>query len=68
LMTLLGAQKVFWKMHVTHAASECLQPWSFRTDTASLMIITLSAAWISLTALELCIFILLVVLMARLGF
>jgi hypothetical protein len=60
-MTLLGAQKVFWKMHVTHAASECLQPWSF-------MIITLSAAWISLTALELCIFILLVVLMARLGF
>jgi hypothetical protein len=60
--------KTFWKMRITHVAFECYWPWSFRTETMSLAVVTPSALRSLCVVLGLCIFIPLAVLMARLGF
>jgi hypothetical protein len=59
---------MLWKACIMHVASECLWPHPLRTEAAFLPVVASSMAWIPHTVLGLCIFILLVVLVMRLGF
>jgi hypothetical protein len=57
-----------WEPCVLHGASDCLWPYSFRVEAASLTVIMAPVVWVPHVTLGLHVFIPLSDLMARLGF